>query len=90
MIQVQINNKNDTVMVNTKSGHQDQATRSLNLSEEKKNSQSTTRLGKIHDLRVNFGKLRPPLAIYHERKLVNPRLQNHNVWWVSTLGLHNP
>ena len=76
-------------MVNTMSGHQDQATRSLSLSKGGKNNQNTTRLG-IQDLRVNFGKLRPPLAIYHERKLVNPRLQNHNVWWVSTLGLHNP
>ena len=71
------------------SGHQDQATRSLSLSKGGENNQSTTRLG-IQDLRVNFGKLRSPEAIDHERKLVNPRLQNHIVWWVSTLGLHNP
>ena len=47
MIQVQINNKNDTVMVNTKSGHQDQATRSLNLSEEKKIAKAQHGWGKF-------------------------------------------
>ena len=79
MIQVQINNKNDTSMVNTVSGHQDQATGVSVSAKKKKISKITTRLGEIHDLRVNFEKPRPPEAIDHERKLVNPRLQNHIV-----------
>ena len=89
MRQVQINNKNDTSMVNTMSGHQDPASHKKSQQGKKQpNSQHGWEVN--HDWRVNFGKLRPQEAIDHKRKLVNPRLQNHIVWRVSTLGLHNP
>ena len=76
-------------MVNTVSGHRDRGSHMESQRERKKVAKAQHGWGNSW-----FGELIleiwAPEAIDRKRKLVNPRLQNHIVWWVSTLGLHNP